>query len=149
MNKKLFGLAVFGMFALLLFSALGSAYSYYGGVYGSYGPYHNDDYDRTTYHVTRTSGNGPWVTTKDTFYDRTSEEYYDHGTGEWVDRTTYIRETREDPGYYRDYGRGYHSGGYGNTIYRPWYRSYWDDDCRAGCGYYVNNRYDPYRYRYY
>ena len=144
MNNKFLALAVLAMFTVLALAGLSSAYTYYGGVYGNYGSYQND-YDRTTYHVTRTSGSGAYITQKDTFYDRQSEQYV-NARGQLVDRTTYVKETVENPGYYGGYS-GYNSGYYGNSYYNPWYQKYWSNDRYNRYGYnYGYSAYDPYRY---
>ncbi len=109
--KKAFGLFVFGLVALAVLSGLGSAYYSNGGYY--YGNNYGDSYDDYHSYTSRTSGYGPMRTTRTTNYDRTTEKYWNGR--EMVDRTVYVRESRESPQYSRqNYGYDY---GYGNYDY--------------------------------
>ncbi len=121
MKSRLFA-AIFASAVLIVaLSGLTSAY-YYGGYY-SYYPY-GDSYDSYSYHSSRTSGSGPFLTTKTTDYGKTTEKYWDGRA--WVDRTTYVRETRESPNY-PSYGPsyGYDYGSNYGYYDQPWYRKYW------------------------
>ena len=94
---------------LLAFSTLSSAYYY------SYNRGYADDYDRFTYSSQRENRNG----IKSTYYDRTTEEYWNGY--QWVERTVYVRENRETP--YYGYGYGYQPS-YNNNYYRyPYYNN--------------------------
>ncbi|MBU0466687.1 MAG: hypothetical protein KJ718_05240 [Nanoarchaeota archaeon] len=115
MIKRLFTLAIAAGFLLLALASLTSA-SYY--VYNS-GGYGNDYYDSYSSYTSRTSGFGPFITTKTTNYDRVKEKYWDGY--DWVERTVYVKETRDSPDYYD----GYRGGNYGYG-YDPWYQKYWD-----------------------
>lgn len=132
MNKKIFTFALAGFVLLLALSALSSAYSNYhdndydrdyrGYRYGGYSPY--EDYDRVDYHYSRDNGN----MIKSTDYQRTTEKYWNGRS--WVDRTVYVRETRETPygyGYYQPsyrtnyrYGDNYYRSDFGNYRYGSW-----------------------------
>lgn len=108
MMKKLFALTFVTLFTLSMFASLSSAF-YYG----------NDDYTRRTYYSTY-ENNGYIRTTN---YDRTSESYWDGN--EWVDRTTYVRETREGNAYDSYYRRNYPYSSYGRNY--PWYQRHWNN----------------------
>jgi len=112
MSKRLFGLAVASAVLLLLFTTLGSAYTYYGGYYNP-GYYGGDDYNSYTYHSSR--NNNGYIRTAD--YDRTTQEFWDGNRK--VRRTTYVSERSEGyDNYYRPYGYG----GYDNR--QSYYPSY-------------------------
>ncbi len=149
MNKKLFELVFVGAVLLVVFSNFSSAYypsftpqyytfgnnygNYYGNYYGGYGNYY-DDYSS---HTSHTSGYGPYVTTKTTNYNRLNEQYWNGYS--WVDRTTYVRETRESPQYYN---HGYYDYGDYYDGYNPWYVKYWEQPSYGRHYYCFNCDYD-------
>lgn len=107
MAKKL---VLFGIAALFLLLTLSfSSAAYYGGYYG-----YGDDYTRRSYSSTY-ERNGYYRTTD---YDRTNLRYWDGRS--WVERTSYVKETRESP----NYGYGYY-GPYGGGSPYPWYTKYY------------------------
>lgn len=145
MNKRIFALAFLGAFLLLTFTSLSSAYYYY---FNSYAP-SNDYYDSYSSHTSHTSGYGPFISTKTTNYDKVKENYWNGH--DWVERTTYVKETRETPNYFTGYGNyggygNYYSFGYTNMPRYGNYGNYGGYPYSAG-GYenYYNNYYPSYR----
>jgi hypothetical protein len=148
MRKKII-LGIVGLFAVMFVMNFASAYYYTYPAYGGYG--YDDQYDSYSYSSQRTTGNGPYVSTKSTNYNRVTENYWNGR--EWVKRTSYVSEKRESPQYSRGYGGyGNYYGGYNNynryNNYNPWYQKYWDNDRYNNYGYGNYNSYPNYGYGY-
>lgn len=132
--KKTFGMIALGMFLLIALTSFSSA-AYYGGYYSS--NYGAGDYNAYHSFSTKTSGAyyGPRTTTT-TNYDRVNEKYWDGY--DWVDRTVYVRETRESPQYYSGY---YYAPSYSYSRFDNPQRSYFQPNYGYQDNYYPRTSY--------